>query len=87
MIDSKVGPTGGKLTQLLDMQQVQNINKLLQLTVHSSVCFTHFTPQYFQQFFCLLQTNVLYNLSTQLLYLLMTKQPTKWQIMIFVKLL
>jgi len=55
MMDSKVGPTGGKLTQLLDMIEVQNINKLLQLTVHSSVRYTHSTPQHFQQFFCLLQ--------------------------------
>jgi hypothetical protein len=55
MMDSKVGPTDGKLTQLLDMMVFQNINKLLQLTVHSPVHYTHSTPQNFQQFFCLLQ--------------------------------
>jgi hypothetical protein len=55
MMDSKVGPTGWKLTQLLDMMQVRNTNKLLQLTVHTSVRYTHFTPQHLQLFFCLLQ--------------------------------
>jgi hypothetical protein len=37
MKDRKVGPTGGKLTQIVDMMQVQNINQMLQLTVHSFV--------------------------------------------------
>ena len=76
MMDSKVGPTGGKLTQLLDMMEVQNINKLLQLTVHSSVRFTHFIPQHFQQFFCLRQTNILTSPSIPLLYVkISTKKP------------
>jgi len=57
MMDSKVGPTGGKLTQLLGMMEVQNINKLIQLTVHSSVRCTHSTRQHLQQFFCVQQTD------------------------------
>jgi len=40
MMDSRFGPTCGKLTQLADMLQVQNINMLLHLSVHSSVCYT-----------------------------------------------
>ena len=41
MMESKVAPTCGKLTQLADTLQVQNINMLLHLTLHSSVRYTH----------------------------------------------
>jgi hypothetical protein len=37
MTDRKVGPTGWKLTQIVNMMEVQNIYQMLQLTVHSSV--------------------------------------------------
>jgi hypothetical protein len=40
MMDTKVGPNCGKLTQLLDMLEAQKINMLLQFTVHSSVRYT-----------------------------------------------
>jgi hypothetical protein len=46
MMDSKVGSTGGKLTQLVDVLEVQNINKLLHITVHTSVRYTKFCPLY-----------------------------------------
>ena len=43
MMDSRCGPTWGKLTQIFDMLQVQNINLLLQLNVHSSVHYKQFS--------------------------------------------
>ena len=59
MMDCRFGPTCGKLIQLADMLQVQNLNMLLQitvyssvhysqLTVHSSVRYTHSTLTHFQ---------------------------------------
>jgi hypothetical protein len=44
MMDGKVALTGGKLTELVEMLQVQNINKLPQFTVHSSVRYKSFCP-------------------------------------------
>jgi len=45
MADCRFEPTCGNLTELADMPQVQNIKKLLQLTVHSCVRCTHCTPK------------------------------------------
>ena len=77
-MDSKVGPTGGKLTELLDMLQVQNINKLLQIIVPSSVRYTHYTAKYLQQIICVQETDRTNNCYVQLLgLLLMTKKAPK----------
>jgi len=77
MMDSKVGPNYGKLTQLLDTLEVQNINMLIQITVHNSVRYIHSALQLLQQF-CVQQTNTLRNLSISLMYLIMlTKKAPK----------
>jgi DNA relaxase NicK len=71
MMGSKVGPICGKLTQLVDTLQFHNINKLLQLTLHSSVRYARCTATHLQQFFCVLQKNIKSNPFVPLLYSLM----------------
>jgi len=50
------------------------INKLLQLTVHSSAIYTYSTPKNFLQFFYIQETNILNSLLIQLLYYMVMGQ-------------
>ena len=77
MADRKVGPNCGKLTQLADTMQVQNINMLLQLTLHSSASYTQSTPTHFQQFFCLLEPDISSKQFIKLLYCLMKENKAQ----------